>query len=175
VSVIITDSIIAPGMVDGSDWDGIGNVDPTVEQAVAIALVGANPAADVLTALAGPALLNVDKPDPYGDSYVTAFGVPGGLGYLASKDAPMPNTFHPIWPASWFFPNVPIDSDVRITVELWDHDVAFEDPIETVQLNSDDLKAALAAQQAFEVRVDDQGQHQLLFVGISVAQQTGPL
>jgi hypothetical protein len=175
VSVIITDSIIAPGMADGTDWDGIGNVDPDVVAAVATALAAPVPAVEVLKVLTGPLLLDVDKPDPYGDAYVTAFGIPGGVGDLASMASPDPNTFHPIWPANWFFPNVPIDSDVRVTVELWDSDLLYPDSIEAVQLNADDLKAALAAQQAVEVRVDDQGQHQLLFVGISVTQQTGPL
>jgi hypothetical protein len=175
VTVVITDSIIAPGMADGTNWDGPGNVDPSVVQAVAAALLMSNAAAQVVSVLSGPALDNLDKPDPYGDAYATVFGVPGPMGDLASADAPASNTFHPIWHTTWYFGNIPIDSDVRITVELMDADLIYPDPIETVELNSTDLQAALAAQQAYEVRVDDQGQHQLLFVGISVTQQSGPL
>jgi hypothetical protein len=162
-------------MYDGSNWDGIGSVDPAVTQAVAVALVGANPAANVLAALAAPALANVDKPDPFGDASVTAFGIPGPSGPLASVDIPASNTFHPLWQTGWTFVNIPIDSDVRITVRLWDADLLDHDSIETVELNSTDLKAALSAQQTLEIRVDDQGTYQLLFVGISVTQQAGPL
>ena len=71
--------------------------------------------------------------------------------------------------------NVPVDSDVRIAVTLWDLDLVNDDPIGSVEINSSDLKDALAAQQKFEVRVDDQTDGQLLFIGISVVQQQGPL
>jgi hypothetical protein len=173
VSVVITDSIIAASKADGSYWDGIGSVDPSITQEIANALVGPSPVADVLAILAGPALANLDQPDPYGDGYATVFGIPGEKGPLASSAAPISNTFHPIWSTNWYFGNIPIDSDVRITVELWDSDLVFDDPIDTVELNSNDLKNALAAQRNYEVQVYDQGQGQLLFVGISVTQQTG--
>ncbi len=175
VSVVIIDSIVAPGMDDGTNWDGLGDVDPAITQAVAVALVGPNPAAKVLAILGDAALTNIDKPDPFGDAYVTAFGIPNAPGDLARVDFPVPNTFNPIWHAGWFFPNIPIDSDARVTIGLWDADLLDHDPIDAVQINSQDLKDALAAQQTFPVRVDDQGKHQLLFVGISVAQQQGPL
>jgi hypothetical protein len=175
VSVVITDSIIAPSMANGSNWDGPGMIDPSVTQEVAQALGASDPAAAVLAVLAGPALQNLDQPDPYGDAYATVFGVPGAKGDLASSAAPESNTFHPIWHTTWYFGNIPIDSDVRITVELSDSDLVYDDPIDTVEINSTDLKAALAAQQNYEVQTNDQGQGQLLFVGISVTQQSGPL
>jgi hypothetical protein len=62
---------------------------------------------------------------------------------------------------------VPVDSDVRIGITLWESDLVDDAPIDAVELNSQDLKDARAAQQVFDVRVDDQGQHQLLFVGVS--------
>jgi hypothetical protein len=175
VSVSIKSAIIAPGKTDGTNWDGLGDVDPDLAQSVAVALLGPSPAAAVLGAYAAPAVAALDKPDPYGDAQAIAFGVIGKPVALATFDAPISNTFNPIWRLGWSYTNVPIDSDVRIGITLWDSDLVDDDPIDAVELNSQDLKDALAAQQVFDVRVDDQGQHQLLFVGVSVTQQLGPL
>jgi hypothetical protein len=62
---------------------------------------------------------------------------------------------------------------VRILVELWDDDLVNDDPIGAAEINSTDLMDALVAQQKFYVRVDDQTEGQLLFLGISVVQQAG--
>lgn len=92
---------------------------------------------------------------------------------LAQRSDAIQDTYTPIWPYGWYYTNVPIDSDVRITVQLWDEDLVDDDPIGTAQINASDLKAALAAQDKFEVRVDDQTDGQLLFIGISVIEQQG--
>lgn len=157
--------------------DGPGTVDPTIINDVSEALLGANPAAAVLSILANPALATFDPPDPYGTVQATAFGVTGpGYPGLASSANPVSNTYNPIWPNGGFqYTDVPIDSDVRITVSLWDSDVVFDDTIGVAVINSDDFKAALAAQQKYEVQVNDQTNGQLLFVGIEVVQQAGQL
>jgi hypothetical protein len=173
VSVQIKDAIIAPGMADGSDWDGIGMVDPSVVQEVAAALLESDPAAAVIAALANPVLDTVDKPDPYGDAQITVYGVTYAPNALVTRDNAIPNTFTPIWPSTWEYKNVPIDTDVRISVTLADEDLVYDDPIGDAEINSTDLKAALAAQDKYEVRVDSQTDGQLLFIGISVVEQQG--
>jgi len=175
VSVTIKGAIIAPAKADGNPWDGFGSVDQGVLQAVADALVGTNPVAAVLAALGNPALLAVSKPDPYGWAQASAFGTIGDAYWLAEKPPAMQDTVTPTWPYGWYYQNVPIDSDVRIAVTVIDDDLSSDDAIGSAEINSNDLKDALAAQQRFEVRVDDQTAGQLLFIGISVIQQPGPV
>jgi hypothetical protein len=177
VSVQIVDAIIGPAQdAEGTPWDGPGTVDPSIIEDVSEALVGANPAATVLTILANPALAVFDPPDPYGTVQATAFGVTGPIyPGLASSANPVPNTYNPIWPNGGFeYTGVPIDSDVRITVSLWDSDLVFDDTIGTAVINSDDFKAALAAKQKYEVQVSDQTNNLLLFIGIEVVEQAAP-
>jgi hypothetical protein len=177
VSVQIVDAIIGPAQdAEGTPWDGPGTVDPSIIEDVSEALVGANPAAAVLAILANPALAVFDPPDPYGTVQATAFGVTGPVyPGLATSANPVPNTYNPIWPNGGFeYTGVPIDSDVRITVSLWDSDLVFDDTIGTAVINSDDFKAALAAKQKYEVQVSDQTNNLLLFIGIEVVEQAAP-
>lgn len=64
-------------------------------------------------------------------------------------------------------------SDLRVRLSLLDEDLVNHDAIGVVELNAWDLDAAVKANQVFHVRVDDQANGQVLFVGISV-RQTGP-
>lgn len=177
VSVQFVDAIIAPAESNGSPWDGVGTVPQSVIDEVSTALVGANPVAGVLAALADPALSTFDPPDPYGTVQATVFGIPGPVyPDLASSTNPVPNTYNPIWPNGGFtYTNVPIDSDVRILVSLWDSDLVYDDTIGAATINSSDLMTALAADHKYEVQVNDQTNNQLLFIGIEVVQQAGEL
>lgn len=176
VTVQIIDAIIAPGKADGTTWDGFGTIPSDVLSDVDQALAAINPVEGILAVLAGPALngaiISVDKPDPYGVAQATTFGVVGDTYWILDRTHALQDTYTPIWP-TFGYTNVPIDSDVRIAVELWDQDLSNDDPIGVAQINSADLKAALASQEKYEVRVDDQTDGQLLFLGISVVQQSG--
>jgi hypothetical protein len=176
VTVQIVDAIIAPGKADGTTWDGFGTIPSDVLTDVDQALAAINPVEGILAVLAGPALngalISVDKPDPYGVAQATTFGVVGDTYWIVDRTHALPDTYTPIWP-TFGYTNVPIDSDVRIAVEIWDQDISDDDPIGVAQINSADLKAALAAQAKYEVRVDDQTDGQLLFIGVSVVQQAG--
>lgn len=141
------------------------------------ALAGGDPVGVVLAALAGPALNSaigtLDKPDAYGWAQATVFGAIGDSYWLAQPADAVPDNYTPIWPYGWHYQNVPIDSDLRIGVTLMDSDLVNDDPIGTAEINSTDIQDALTAQQKFYVRVDDQTDGQLLFIGISVVQQQG--
>jgi hypothetical protein len=175
VTVKIIDAVIAPGKKDGTDWDDSGTVDPAVAQAISGALAGPTPLADVLAALANPALAAVDKPDPYGSAELTVYGMTMEQVALETRDGAIPNTFIPIWPRAWHYQNIPLDTDVRIGIDLWDQDVVDDDAIGHAELNSNDLNAALTAREKLEVQVSHQTSDQLLFVGITVVEQSGPL
>lgn len=179
VSVQIIDAIIAPGKADGTAWDGTVPIPDSVLNALGTALAGGDPLGGSLAVLAGPDLNNAissfDKPDAYGSAQATVFGVTGGAYALAQPSEAVQDNYTPIWPDVWQYVNVPIDSDVRILVSLWDSDLVNDDPIGAAEINSTDLMGALALQRKYEVRVDDQTDGQLLFIGISVVQQAGPM
>jgi hypothetical protein len=178
-TVQIVDAIIAPGKADGTAWDGTVTIPDSVLNALGTALAGGDPVGGTLAVLAGPDLNNaistLDKPDAYGWAQATIFGSTGYAYYLAQPSEAVQDNYTPIWPEVWQYPNVPIDSDVRILVTLVDSDLVNDDPIGAAEINSTDLINALAAQKKYEVRVDDQTDGQLLFIGISVVQQTGPM
>jgi hypothetical protein len=180
VSVTFKDAIIGPGKADHTSWDETFTIPNNVLNALGTALAGGDPIGESLAVLAGPALNGaIDataKPDAYGWVSGTAFGVAGDAYYLAQPSEAIQDNYTPVWPGTGFtFQNAPIDCDVRFDVTLVDSDLVNDDPIATVEINSIDLKNALAAQQKFYVRVDDQSAQQLLFLGITVVQQTGPL
>ena len=93
--------------------------------------------------LAGPdlndAIISLDKPDPYGYAQATTFGVTGDAYWLADRADAIQDDYTPIWPYGWHYTNVPIDSDVRILVDLWDEDLENDDPIGAAEINSTDL------------------------------------
>jgi len=186
VSVTFKDAIIGPGKVDHTAWDvGSGGGTLTIPNSVlndlGTALASGNPVGGAIAVLAGPALNSaIDataKPDVFGWVSGTAFGVMGDAFYLAESSERIDNNYTPAWPGTGLtFVNAPIDCDVRFDVTLIDYDPLDDnDAIGTPEINSNDLQDALAAQQKFNVRVDDQTAGQLLFLGITVVQQAGPL
>jgi hypothetical protein len=185
VSVTFKDAIIGPGKVDQTSWDvgsagGTFRIPDDVLNALGTALAGGDPVGGSIAVLAGPALNSaIDataKPDAFGTVSGTAFGTMTDVFDLAQRSEAIQNNYTPIWPRNGFtLINAPIDCDVRLDVTLQDEDILDDDPIASVEINSNDLKDALSAQQKFYVRVDDQSVQQLLFLGITVVQQPGPL
>jgi hypothetical protein len=179
VTATIRDAIIAPGKADHTSWDETVTIPDSVLRAVGDALAGGDPVGGVLAVLAGPELNGaigvLAKPDAYGWAQATAFGMPNDELWLAKPEDAIQDNYTPIWPYGWSYRNVPIDSDVRISVTVMDRDLVNDDPVGTAEINSNDLKDALTAQKKFYVRVDDQTDGQLLFIGISVVQQPGLL
>jgi hypothetical protein len=185
VSVTFKDAIIGPGKTDHTSWDvgsagGTLTIPNSVLSDLGTALASGNPAGGAIAVLAGPALNSaIDataKPDAYGWVSGTAFGAMTDAFYLAESSEAIQDNYTPIWPRNGLtFQNAPIDCDVRFDVTLYDLDLINDDPIASVQINSNDLKDALAAQQKKYVRVDGQSAQQLLFLGITVVQQAGPL
>lgn len=78
--------------------------------------------------------------------------------------------YNPQTHARW--QHVTLDEHVRIELSLVDVDsVDSNDSIGTVQLNDDDLRAALAAKNVLQVQTDGQDTQQILFVGVSVMEE----
>ena len=57
---------------------------------------------------------------------------------------------------------------MRLRVTVIDEDLWEDDPIGVAEINYDDVVAALEAGEVYQVKVAEQTQNQLLFVGISV-------
>jgi len=173
--VRIVDAVIAPIKSDGTSWDpGGGGVPAGLSQELGNALSSINPEAAVASLLLEPTVKALSKPDAYGTAQATVYGMITPAVYLAAADAAVQDNFTPIWPATWNYQNIPIDTDVRISITLFDADLLdSDDPIGSAEINSADLRAALAAQKKLEVKVSDQTNGQLLFIGISVTEQAG--
>jgi len=174
--VRIVDAVIAPIKADGTSWDPSltgASVPPGLSQDLTKALASIDPLAAVASLLLAPATQALSKPDPYGTAQATVYGVITPPHDLATPDAAIQDNFTPIWPATWNYQNIPIDTDVRISITLFDADFDANDPIGSAEINSADLRAALAAQKKLEVKVSDQTDGQLLFIGISVTEQSG--
>ncbi|MDW8251540.1 MAG: C2 domain-containing protein, partial [Myxococcales bacterium] len=78
------------------------------------------------------------------------------------------DTFHPTW-TGIVFDQVPLVEGLRLRIQLFDaDDIGSDDPIGTAELTYEDVVAALSYEQVLHVRVYEQTQGQLLFVGISV-------
>lgn len=88
----------------------------------------------------------------------------------------MQNSYEPTWNPPGAFTRVTLDDGTSLRVTLVDKDlgslVGFEtdDPIGSVDLNANHLRAALAQNTIFQVPVHEQG-HQILFVGIRVRRE----
>jgi len=169
-TVQVTEAIIGPGKSGGTQWDGVGQVSPILLSSLDRALVGPDPVGDVLTALSRHSA-SLGKPDPYGTVQLTAFGIVTDRVPLATVEDAIPDTFVPSWPYRWRYTNVPIDSDVRITVDLLDRDLMSDDAIGVAEIVPSDLVQALRSRGTFQVQVDGQTEGQLLFVGIDAAEQ----
>lgn len=163
VTVSIVGALIGPGKADGRTWDGPGHIDANAMGSVVGALAKANAymaAAAVVGALSMDAF---SKPDPYGYADLLA---PNQIARVALP-LTYKDTFTPSWPGAELR-NVPLRDGVRIRITLIDKDLSNDDPMGTVELNRNDLMAALEAGAVYPVRVAEQSANQVLFINVSV-------
>jgi len=127
------------------------------------ALGASNPYAAVFGFLGSMSLGATERPEPYGFADLLSSQGNQRLNLTSLRD-----TLTPMWqgPPSWS--HVPLGPNTRIRISLWDKDLVNDDPIGVAELNSEHLAAALRARQVYQVRVTDQGNGQVLFIGISV-------
>lgn len=170
VSVRLVDALIRPWDVNGEAWDGTNLVKQEDVNELAVLLGYADPYA----AVAGftIALMNdyLGAPDAYGEVRIFVDG--SWQPHLAQDLSVTPQSVTPsFYEVGWDY--VPLEPNVRISLTLVDDDGGWtaDDPIGTVELNHDDLLDAVKAGQVHDVPVHDQGQGEILFVGISVVPQ----
>jgi len=174
VNVTLIDAVIRPWASDGKTWDGTDAIPEGTVTAVSEAFGVAAPYAAVAEVLAGLANDAYAPPDPKGDAAVVFNGLydpkyDQALAVQMDTFQPSWNTMHIIWP------NVPLDGTARLQVNLTDQDLANDDMIGTVELNNDDLIAALQAKKAYPLKTAaDVMVDPILFVRISVSAADSP-
>lgn len=161
----IVSALIGPAKVSGLPWDGTGGaVDEATWGELGIALGAAEPYSAAVGILASIADSGTARPDPKGTALLY------GAGTETEIELPMAfqDTYTPTWSDATLH-NVPGNIDQRLRITLIDQDVMEDDPIGIVELTPADLEAARASGRIYQVRVSDQSQNQILFIGLSVS------
>jgi len=167
VTLQITDALICPWGSDGKEWDGDRAVSQDDMNELAEALAGSYPYTAAMAVIAGLANEGFASPDPYGFAEIWNNGSWHPIALATSSTNPE-DTFHPVWLRSPGWSHVRVDPNMRVRVTLYDEDLIHDDPIGVAEINYDDILSALDARQIVNVRVHDQGQQQILFIGLSV-------
>jgi hypothetical protein len=175
VNIALIDATIGPGTAQGKAWDGPGTVPIAALQEVSRLLATApmrgkaEEAAKTGAVIAEitAAIANVlARPDPRGQVELLVGGASRRLLLPERRD-----TLRPTWQGV-SFDQVPLVEGMRLRIQLFDaDDIGSDDPIGTAELTHEDIVAALTHEQVVQIRVDQQTQGQLLFVGISVAER----
>jgi hypothetical protein len=172
VSIEVLSALIGPGKVDGTTWDGTGTVPPDILEALADAFgyPGVDKIVDVVQQAAYQAL---SKPDPFGTANLN----PDGSGFDAINDVELAtritnteDTFTPIWPMP--FPgwkDLAFDDALQVRLTLYDEDLSLDDDMGVVTINYADLLEAWQAQDSHWIRVEDQGDGQILAIQVQVS------
>jgi hypothetical protein len=162
--VSIVSALIGPAKVSGLPWDGTGGaVDEGTWGELGVALGAADPYTAAVGILASMTDSGTARPDPKGTALLYSAGSETRIELpMAFRD-----TYTPTWSEATFH-KVPGNIDQRLRITLIDQDVMEDDPIGVVELTPADLEAARASGRIYQVRVSDQSQNQILFIGISV-------
>lgn len=176
---------VGPGTTTGQQWDGMSPLPPSAIEAMAAwATGGASLAAPGAAGEMGAATISSMNQGLEGPEVVGNVAVVGtvrkGLERaaaapmaLATGDHHVRDSFSPSFPLPVEYQNWPVYEDTRFQLYLWDHDLSEDDPIGTVQVNKQQLLAALAKQSVYEVQVADQSGGQLLLLRVSVTRGAG--
>jgi len=163
VSVEIRQALLGPSKVGGNAWDGFGRIDGSGQTLVLEALGKGDPVAELALVFANPALAALEKPDPAG-----AVRCMSGAIELDRLSLPkVQDTFTPIWSGA-ALPRVPLVPSTRLEVDLWDKDLALDDPMGTSTITYADLVSALREGTVHHVRVAEQTNNQVLFIDLAV-------
>ncbi len=163
LNIDILGALIGPGKSDRTQWDGFGDVPE--ELWLTVAILVEMPVNDVLDFLSRAAVQSLAKPDPFGTVELDL-----GDGWEQPMElANRSNTFQPLFDDA-IYTNIPVETQLRMKVELWDEDVNFDDPIGAVIISKDDILAARDAGGSYWVNVASQSIGQIIFVQIAVAE-----
>lgn len=167
VSIRIVETVARPWKQSGHLWDLNAVADPESIRQLALALGASERHASVVAFLGKLVADGWGPPDQLGAVSFFSGGQWSATAALGSRDTNLENQFVSDWLQEWN--HIPVEETMRISVSLIDEDFEYDDTIGTVELNYDDVIAAVQAKQVYYAPVDDQGSGNVLFVGISVA------
>ncbi len=169
VTVLLQDAAIAPAKPDGRAWDCCGDVSvETAEQVSSTLSLSMNPYAQFasIAALLAPlAGSGTTPPEVVGVAQAYVHGQPGARA--AFDQSWVQDSYNPMFKASSGPPtlaHVPLNPSTRIIGELWDRDLAENDPVGPFDINYQHLVAALQSNGLYPVRMGKT----ILFIRITV-------
>jgi hypothetical protein len=173
VSIQIVGLTLAPSRVDGTIWNAMGHskVQPSVTAKIAKAMLATSPqgaAVEVVSIVGGLAMTESKKPAPMGWVEVATKGE-FQPEFKKKFGNPRLNTLTPII-NSVSYKGIPYSQETRLKVTVYDYHAfkKYLEPMGVAEINATDLYEALKAQKVYQVKVADQTQNQVLFVGIEV-------
>ncbi|MDX9723358.1 MAG: hypothetical protein RBU37_21600 [Myxococcota bacterium] len=174
IALDLVGAVVGPGKSDGTGWDS-GEVPEEAWSALAQATTGdpAEIVSRVLQAVSSSTIGALSKPDVKGTANVNIDGWydPGNELTLDAIE----DNFQPVWTSGNAYINLSLKTSLRLRVTLVDEDVLNHDPIGTVELTAQDIRAALAAGTTHSIFVGDQtpnrNRPQILIITISVREQ----
>lgn len=167
VTVQLTEALICPWDSNGKEWDRDRTVSRQDMDELDDALASEEPFAASAAFITGLTHKGFSPPDPYGQAELWSNGTWNPIP-LATRATNLEDTFRPLWRGAPGWQHVRFAPELRIRVTLYDEDILNDDPIGVVELDANDILAALDFGQQFPVRVYDRGQQQVLFIGLSV-------
>jgi len=167
VRLTLLNATLGPAKYDRRPWDGPGgSVSPKVMEKLASALSSINPYAAVASVMGLVAVDSLAKPDPLGDADLFDGATPRERYRLSRRD--QRDTFTPSWDGPPTWANVRLAPTTRLRVHILDRDQFHDDEVGTAEIGYGDLVEALQSGHVHQVRVSEQTQRQVLFLGISV-------
>jgi len=169
IDVFVTGAVVRAWDNAEAPWDGSGTISGLLRSYVNSQLAVPGPPNTIIANIAARVALEglgvTAPPDVYGEARVSLDGV----SYPASNVAlPLANAAYQVEFAAsgWTLPGA---STIRVDVQLFDDDVAFDDPIGTVNLTEEDLRVAWNEHpDGFHwIQVSDQ-MTQILFIRVRV-------
>jgi hypothetical protein len=164
VNVEFRGALIGPSKFDGAAWDGPGQLDATAQNGLERALAALDPYAAVLSFFTNPALIALERPEPFGHVRAAVNGV-----VVQQLELPLTqrDTLAPLWSNARLI-GVPLVVDTRLEIELYDKDLVADDGMGAATITASDVAAALRVGIVHHVRVAEQTNNQVLFIDISV-------
>jgi hypothetical protein len=165
VTIKIENAVIGPSDVGGEEWDSNSPVPDFVTKGLLQLLGLPGPASAVASKVIGWLQKEVgsavSRPDPAGTAEFVSGATHPPLTLEENSDE-----FIPTWGVSWS--QVPLNSDLKVRIELRDIDVLNDDNIGIAFVTYNDIISALEVGKLHYVPTHKQTQNLILFVGISV-------
>lgn len=170
VNIEFRSALVGPSKFGGAAWDGLDELEDSAQKELGQALAAVDPYAAVLSYFTNPALMALERPEPFGHVRAAVNGV-----VVQQIELPLMqrDTLTPLWSKMRLI-RVPLVVDTRLEVELYDKDLVNDDAMGAATITASDIATALRVGTVHHVRVAEQTNNQVLFIDISAEGIPGP-